>query len=224
MIFKPRPTYELTYHKPNVARLIRVRNFLAQVPFEQLSLSNWVVADGMLNVVPNKKQQIGNVIVEAECGTIACAVGWACAAPENIAEGLFMNYKTGDYAGAPAYVVDKQMWLGWEAIEQFFDLDPMQARLLFYSRRYHGFLMTTESDARYVDLETHELWHDPLRRGIAHTDKNFMPAVVFLQDTFSIPALHQGVISDHELVMKRLDRFISLFEEPKRGLIISSED
>jgi hypothetical protein len=61
-----------------------------------------------------------------DCGSAACAVGWACRDPQMQAEGLRM------FNNIPSY----RFFSAWPAVEEFFDLTGYQAEQLFLASRY----------------------------------------------------------------------------------------
>ncbi|UBM12794.1 hypothetical protein [Cupriavidus metallidurans] len=82
----------------------------------------------------------GNVSLEAwltgeeePCGTIACALGWACLLPEFVRDGLHLDGFT------PCYRPPGSRWVstsatGYEAGEKFFGLSACQAADIFECR------------------------------------------------------------------------------------------
>jgi hypothetical protein len=89
-------------------RLLKLADFLGQVPVEQFDLARW------------------------RCDSSACAVGWACTMPAFIAEGLKIAH---DGLGwFPAFKGRG----GWEAVDFFFELNPYDSEYLFDEGCYDG--------------------------------------------------------------------------------------
>jgi hypothetical protein len=84
----------------------------------------------MLRGLPPEKFDIAEWHTPSECGTTACAVGWACVAPVFVKQGLYLHDQ------APAF----QTLTGWAAVHQFFELGSHDSHFLFdadwYDRRY----------------------------------------------------------------------------------------
>lgn len=101
----------------NKERLLILADFLSEkVPSEQFLLDVWVADDG-------------------ECGTVACACGWAARIPEFAALGFRLHDREivdGVFDAWPAFG-DKE---GWDAVEAFFDLIWEEAHYLFASHMY----------------------------------------------------------------------------------------
>jgi hypothetical protein len=76
-------------------------------------------------LLPEKRENFD--IGEWTCGTSACAVGTACFHPWFNEQGLHIND-----CGGPEF----DLWHGWHAVEQFFELSSNEARDLFCGVRY----------------------------------------------------------------------------------------
>lgn len=105
----------------NVERLKELTNLLTTIPETNFSLSNWVASGGS-NVLNIDKQSL------IDCGTVCCAVGWACSHPPFIEQGL--HWDESDY---PAYGESSS----WSAVEAFFDIPTEIAGYLFIEGSYH---------------------------------------------------------------------------------------
>lgn len=95
----------------NIARLQRLITILQSVPPEQFDLGIW------------------------KCGTTACAVGWACADPAFIAQGLRHFPGVGPTYDKPGREPN-EFYTHWRAVEEFFGLSDVQAFRLFSSHSY----------------------------------------------------------------------------------------
>ena len=87
-------------------RLRTLYSFMAGVPEEKVDYEFWRVYD-------------------SKCGTVACAVGWACSYPEFMEQGLYFlgdNPRLADCAGP---------LVGWPAVCKFFGLTKLQAWQVF---------------------------------------------------------------------------------------------
>lgn len=98
-------------HEQGVERRRTLYSMLAGLPDGNVDLSVWrnVARDETLIAAAKRR----------ECGTIACAVGWACAYPEFQAQGLTyeLGWPTFRKPGSDLVLGD------WEAVEEFFGLD-----------------------------------------------------------------------------------------------------
>jgi hypothetical protein len=65
-------------------------------------------------------------LLDNDCGTTGCAIGWACVIPEFIEAGLVYKEEGPTFDG----------YVSWEATEAFFDIPPKVATLLFSSNEY----------------------------------------------------------------------------------------
>lgn len=89
----------------NIERLTVLRDFLLALPPEKVDLSLW----------------------SNRCGTLACAVGWACTIPEFNEAGLVRWQRSEDDSIAPYY----NRLHSWDAVEAFFELSMDEASALF---------------------------------------------------------------------------------------------
>ena len=105
----------------NVQRLHHLIAILESVPEESFDLSLWRR--------------------ESPCGTIACAVGWACADP------LFNAQELTYRGGLPVYT---DAYTGWEAVEAFFGLTRELAHWLFDVSYYESVLPTRSNVIKRV--------------------------------------------------------------------------
>lgn len=106
--------------KVHIERLHELYAMVAGIPAERINLSAWRrnpvrgalrVSDGeMLN----------------DCGTLGCAVGWACAYPPFKRQGLGWANSNPTFKDAMGNV-----WENWNAVEEFFGVQHDMARYLF---------------------------------------------------------------------------------------------
>jgi hypothetical protein len=96
-------------------RLLRLAAFLDALPRRSFNLMNWYQES-------------------EDCGTVACAVGWACTLPEFRRAGLTLDASgfRGMQRGRPRY----RGWFGFKAAEKFFGLDSAAAERLFSPEVY----------------------------------------------------------------------------------------
>lgn len=101
----------------NKERLLKLADFLDTVPPARFRFDVWA---------HNKK---GEEIKIGECGTTACAVGWATTIPEFAAAGLHLRIG-GDFGPTATPEFDGSESI--EAVMRFFDLSMHDAERLFY--------------------------------------------------------------------------------------------
>ena len=107
-----------------IQRLLMLADFLETVPEKKFDITVWRYAK-------NSRPDISDENLTTECGTVACAVGWACALPEFRKMGLWYDFY-------PIYQIPgtEMKYEAWGAIQQFFDLDLGQSMCLFHSSAY----------------------------------------------------------------------------------------
>lgn len=104
----------------NTERLLKLAEKLDTVPEDRFDLSSW--ADDRF--------------MPGDCGTTACAVGWACTIPEFNEAGLRLVYSpSGPF---PQFVTSEVNYQWFTAAEKFFDLNFGEADYLFSSMCYVG--------------------------------------------------------------------------------------
>lgn len=124
----------------NVDRLNKLANLLDTVPPEKFDLNYWGLVSKVARV-PNTLD-----ISKDECGTVACACGWACTIPEFREAGLYLG-RTAMLSYSSEYVlkytttsltvpVGKVTYQGIPAAARFFAISEDQAEDLFYSSSY----------------------------------------------------------------------------------------
>jgi hypothetical protein len=117
----------------NNKRLLILAAFLETVPEHKFDLMNWrdtgierLTLGERLNgdYISNEK------LLNNSCGTTGCAIGWACTIPEFIEDGLTWS---GNY---PLLTNHDKEWCGWNAVQEFFDIDESTASHLFEHTDY----------------------------------------------------------------------------------------
>lgn len=110
----------------NDLRLGILADFLDTVPPEKFDLKDWYIS--------------GDVDFEHgpspyNCGTTACAIGWATAIPEFQAAGFAI------YLDNPLFIdhglLNEAQFTGWDAVERFFGLTYTEAQVLFSASYYN---------------------------------------------------------------------------------------
>lgn len=99
-----------------IERLRVVYAMLPGIPDEKLDLDRWRYDDAFEYEVVSDQALIN------ACDTTGCAVGFACAYPPLVAEGLWWKSNL-----TPAFGLDT----GWPAVEKFFDLTKGESLYLF---------------------------------------------------------------------------------------------
>jgi hypothetical protein len=110
----------------HIERLKHLTTVLKEVPPERFDLWGW------------------------DCGTAACAVGWACRDPQMQDEGLRMFNGIPHYKGLSA----------WPAVEAFFDLPEYEAAQLFMASRYKQDPATPQDVIARIEKLLEEAGHD----------------------------------------------------------------
>lgn len=103
-------------------RLRTLYAMIAGIPDDLIALEEWRgTLDG--------SGDLSDSALKKGCGTIACAVGWACAYPEFNRQGL-------RWRNSPAYAENgNQLSFGWRAVERFFGVSEHMAAFLFSNER-----------------------------------------------------------------------------------------
>lgn len=119
--------------KPNIRRLEILADWLEKVPPERFDLSCWIVQ-------PTPRDLLRGPSLDQNCGTVACALGWATACPAFRKIGLRLGGSR--LFSFPEY----QGWRGFGAAEILFGIKNEDARSLFdvcgYSEGEHTRLPT----------------------------------------------------------------------------------
>jgi hypothetical protein len=93
----------------------------------------------------------GDGIVEVGCGTVCCAVGWACLIPVFNDQGFFNVIPYVEHI-SPAYRSGDRIFYGWDAIQEFFDINHETADRLFLESSYDHDATALDVAARIKDL------------------------------------------------------------------------
>ena len=102
----------------NIERLRELSNLLSSIPETNFHLAAWTRGENLIDI---EQQYL------IECGTVCCAVGWACSHPPFIEQGLHWNKC--DY---PTYKGHSS----WDAVIAFFDIPEEIAEYLFLDDSY----------------------------------------------------------------------------------------
>ncbi len=112
-------------------RLLKLAELLQTVPKAKFNLNDW-----RRNPDRTKNGDIH------DCGTVACAIGWACAIPEFIKDGLRFEQNSPTYKGE----------YSWTAVEKFFGISEKMAELLFSSFEYPANTGPGQVAARIINM------------------------------------------------------------------------
>lgn len=102
-----------------VDRLTTLRDFLKTLGTDQLDMDRWM----------------------HQCGTVACALGWACTIPEFKAAGLYIEeVHPGKFLPVfePGNIRSGERYSGYDAAKAFFELEREEVWRLFNPDRYVG--------------------------------------------------------------------------------------
>lgn len=132
----------------NTKRLMELHTLLGNIPDSNLNLCEWICSDE----VENKTQQ-----ELLNCGTICCAVGWACSHPPFIHEGLRWSDKP---VPSPTYLKHSS----WDAVEAFFEINFAVAKWLFSEDLYPYKYSIKDVRKRIKDLLEDEYLYDRLTK------------------------------------------------------------
>ena len=138
----------------NIERLKHLIEVLKKVPEEKFNLEFWRnydeadSFDESFDTITNealKKHGFETLAelsdatfdVVMDCGTVACAVGWATSDPVFNAQGF-------KYGTTPTYTDENDCsYYNWDAVEQFFEIDYLTAQRLFSEETYTFFAKPT---------------------------------------------------------------------------------
>lgn len=110
----------------HVERLRTLYAMMAGIPPELINLEEWRFST-LYGVRTLFHGVSDGDLLSQNCGTVACAVGWACAYPDFINQGL-------GWDDNPFFVDRSAIHYGWDAVRGFFGLDEEQAEYLFSDR------------------------------------------------------------------------------------------
>lgn len=125
----------------NKPRLQYLANFLLRLPPNKFNLYGWrqkslddETEEDYDEFDPEQISAYSDAsLLDEDCGTTGCAVGWACALPSFNAEGLRWARLTPEYEDAK----HEMFWSGWNAVANFFDISYSEAHRLFSSSAYN---------------------------------------------------------------------------------------
>lgn len=104
----------------HIERLRALYAMIAGIPEERIELETWRSRAFKPNDPDWSNEVTNKDLLSQDCGTSACAVGWACAHPEFQKQGL-------RWGETPVY----QRRFGWDAVESFFGIHYDLAMFLF---------------------------------------------------------------------------------------------
>lgn len=109
----------------HIERLRALYAMIAGIPKERIELETWRSRVVKPNDPDWSKEVTNKDLLAQDCGTLACAVGWACAHPEFQKQGLRWD-------GGPVYRRRGGLRrFHWDAVESFFGIHCGLARFLF---------------------------------------------------------------------------------------------
>lgn len=109
----------------HIERLRALYAMIAGIPKERIELERWRSRVVKPNDPDWSKEVTNKDLLAQDCGTLACAVGWACAHPEFQKRGLRWD-------GSPVYRHKGGLRrFGWDAVESFFGIRYGLAMFLF---------------------------------------------------------------------------------------------
>lgn len=123
----------------NIERLQTLATFLRTVPAEHFDLEGWRSAGDSDPYKTPRPVSNKNLLTHA-CGTTGCAVGWACALPVFIKQGL--RWKGWPYYKGSDGLISQH----WEAVTGFFEISQDTAKHLFSDFHYLSDHQTTPSE------------------------------------------------------------------------------
>lgn len=127
----------------NIERLQKMVEMLRRIDEDRtlasmFDLGSWLETDSfsaelfITNAIPEQKMKFfREEYTGADCGTTACAMGFACLDPWFIKEGLMYL----PYSGV-VYTHNGKTYDGFEAAAMFFDIDESEAYYFFSKTRY----------------------------------------------------------------------------------------
>lgn len=119
----------------NVERLNKLVELLESLEPESFDLRSWVLKYN--HVLIDESPQLVEDHIENPCGTVACAIGWACLNPDFNALGLKLDNSPAEL-GEPTYYcpTDEWQYSGFRAVAKFFDIGYENAEYLFLQQEY----------------------------------------------------------------------------------------
>ena len=108
----------------HIERLNKLIEILLKVPNKSFDLTQWTN-------VKELSQQV-------DCGTVACAVGWACFDKSFNEEGLNYQEVEQNLFGTQYMTPVFEGSTGWDAVEAFFDISLGASEFLFETHAYEN--------------------------------------------------------------------------------------
>lgn len=151
-----------------IDRLKRLAEFLETVDDTKFNIHSWYIIDH--NYVPLEKIQLDKnntvryadggiyyseeypLLKNVDCGTSACALGWACSIPEFQEAGLALAVHNSDHFYTRAFpYYEGHSDIG--AAEKFFDISEDQASSLFDPYYYYTYYTNRDKITKEMVIE-----------------------------------------------------------------------
>lgn len=119
----------------NVERLNKLIELLETIPDADFDLRNWIGKYNGVQMIDYVKPDLS---FEGDCGTVACAIGWACLDPWFNSQGLKLDDSPTLRTSEPIYYcpVDEFKYHSFSAVGMFFDIARDKAEELFLHSKY----------------------------------------------------------------------------------------
>lgn len=152
----------------NIERLQKLANFLRTLDKDKFDMASWYFRPLKEESNPNEhikficEQEFGKFgrlnTPEIKCGSVACALGWACSIPEFQEAGLFLGSLDLEHTSIdaidafPAYLHDDGNYYFQEvAASKFFGIGVDVASSLFYPSYYDTYDITPDAVADKIE-------------------------------------------------------------------------
>lgn len=103
------------------SKLLILHSVLWNLSTTRVDLSDWRCSDTDCD-----DSQVKDSELLSDLTTTACGIGWATALPAFRALGFSFSLKTG-----PTYDDAGNVYIGWDAVQRFFDFDEWTAKVMF---------------------------------------------------------------------------------------------
>jgi hypothetical protein len=120
-------------------RLLKLAKFLDNLPEDNFDMTFWVYKWGTNYSKQMLPKVTTNLHVPEDCGSVACALGWACRIPEFMENGLYMEGTIPCIIKRNGRGYRNEGLFGTRAGAYFFDISSEEAESLFLSNRYQSF-------------------------------------------------------------------------------------
>lgn len=142
----------------NKSRLTKLATLLGSVPDEKFNIQSWRATE---HGSEGGDEVNDEHLLDTSCGTCGCAIGWACAMPEFQAQGLVWT-STG-----PALRNAEGVYRagGWNAVNEFFDIDHDESRNLFSANSYEDEDKWRSEDSPVTPWDVAQRIHEVVKRG-----------------------------------------------------------